>query len=183
VADHFEAITSKRHYRDPMPVEVAIDELVKYSGSYFDPQVVSAFIRYYRRCYNGADEQKCGAGGGLCRLRHKRLPIELPVVVQTPAHNLMGKTCDLSLNGIYITVPENFGQGLSVKVELMLPGDTQPVVASGRIAWINNGDNRPKPQYPKGCGVELTSFDDDGDSLLEAYVNVRLAVAESLSTH
>lgn len=171
VADHFEAITSKRHYRDPMPIEVAIDELLKFSGSYFDPQVVQAFIRYYRRCYNGTSgEGEEGGGGGICRIRHKRVPLEAPVMVQTRANTYAGKTCDISLSGIYISVPEGLGQGLFVKVELMLPGHERPIVASGRIAWVNSGDNPTKVHYPTGCGVELTNFDDQGDALLQGFV-------------
>lgn len=175
VADHFEAITSKRHYRDPMPVEVAIDELIKYSGSYFDPLVVQAFIRYYRRCYNGISgegEEGGGGGSGICRIRHKRVPLDAPVVVQTRANTYAGKACDVSLNGVYVSVPEDLGQGLMVKIELLLPGKEQPVVASGRIAWVNAGDNPTKPHYPIGCGVELTNFDERGDALLQEYVRL-----------
>jgi HD-GYP domain-containing protein (c-di-GMP phosphodiesterase class II) len=174
VADHFEAITSKRHYRDPMPIEVAIDELVKYSGSYFDPQVVNAFLRYYRRCYNGVDDETNGGAGsgGLCRIRQKRIPLEVPVRVQTRAHNLTGKVEDISAGGVYISMPdEGLGEGLTVKVEICLPGVEKPVVASGRIAWVNNGERRPKPHYPTGCGVELTNYDDDSYTLMENYVN------------
>lgn len=170
VADHFEAITSKRHYREPMPVKIALDELHKYSGSYFDPQVVEAFIRYYRRCYNGTPDEGSG-GGGICRIRHKRVPLETPVMVQTRAAALSGTTCDISFNGIYISISEGLGEGLTVKIELLLPGLQQPVVASGRIAWVNTGDNRAKPHYPSGCGVELTNFDDDGDSVFQTYVS------------
>jgi HD-GYP domain-containing protein (c-di-GMP phosphodiesterase class II) len=46
VADFFEAVTSKRHYRDPMPFEFALRLLQEKSGSEFDPDVVKAFIRY-----------------------------------------------------------------------------------------------------------------------------------------
>jgi hypothetical protein len=181
VADHFEAITSKRHYRDPMPINVAVDELIKYSGSYFDPQVVQAFVRYYRRCYNGireGGEGGDGGGGGICRIRHKRVPLEAPVMVQTRAHTLSGNTHDISLNGIYIGIPENLGEGLTVKIELMLPRRERPIVASGRIAWVNAGDNPNKPHYPKGCGVELTNFDDEGDALLQSYLNQQIDQSE-----
>ncbi len=49
VADFFEAITATRHYRGPMPLEVAFDLLQKESGKHFDPTVVQAFFRYYRK--------------------------------------------------------------------------------------------------------------------------------------
>ncbi|MBN1930217.1 MAG: HD domain-containing protein [Desulfobacterales bacterium] len=47
VADFFEAITSQRHYRDPMPIDEAFDLLLEESNIHFDEQVVEAFNRYY----------------------------------------------------------------------------------------------------------------------------------------
>ena len=45
VADSYDAMTSKRPYRDAMPKEKAISELRKCSGSQFDPDIVEAVIR------------------------------------------------------------------------------------------------------------------------------------------
>jgi HD-GYP domain-containing protein (c-di-GMP phosphodiesterase class II) len=42
--DAFNAMTSDRSYRKAMPLEVAIDELLRGSGTQFDPQVVDALI-------------------------------------------------------------------------------------------------------------------------------------------
>ena len=44
VSDVFDAITSKRHSRDKMPIEKVIDILMKGSGSHFDPKVVDKFL-------------------------------------------------------------------------------------------------------------------------------------------
>lgn len=44
VADVFDAITSKRHYRDKMPIINVIDILLKDSGSHFDGKMVDAFL-------------------------------------------------------------------------------------------------------------------------------------------
>jgi HD-GYP domain-containing protein (c-di-GMP phosphodiesterase class II) len=52
VADFFEAITSKRHYREPMTLQEAIRLLRKNSGTHLDPQVVEAFIRFATRRFN-----------------------------------------------------------------------------------------------------------------------------------
>lgn len=174
VADHFEAITSKRHYRDPMPIEIALQELQKHSGSYFDPEVVEAFINYYRRFYNGHGGPEDGGGGGICRIRQKRVSVEMPSVVQTRAHTYTACTHDISLNGVYLSVPDDLGKGLFVKIEILLPGQTLPVVASGRIAWVNNGENRPKPHYPDGCGIEIITFDDASDELLQRFLHQHL---------
>ncbi len=43
VADAFETITSRRPYKDARPLQDAVDEILRCSGSQFDPQVVAAF--------------------------------------------------------------------------------------------------------------------------------------------
>jgi HD-GYP domain-containing protein (c-di-GMP phosphodiesterase class II) len=49
VADVFEAITAKRHYRDPMPLEKALGIMQEERGIHFDSEVVDAFLRYLDR--------------------------------------------------------------------------------------------------------------------------------------
>lgn len=44
IADVFDALTSKRPYKDPFPVEEAIDIIEKERGKHFDPQLVEAFL-------------------------------------------------------------------------------------------------------------------------------------------
>jgi len=44
VSDVFDAITSKRHYRDKMPIEKVINIIMEGSGSHFDPLVVEKFL-------------------------------------------------------------------------------------------------------------------------------------------
>jgi diguanylate cyclase (GGDEF)-like protein len=45
VAETFEAITSGRPYRPPLPVEVALQELVRNAGTQLDPECVDALAR------------------------------------------------------------------------------------------------------------------------------------------
>ncbi|MBI5895961.1 MAG: HD domain-containing protein [Desulfobacterales bacterium] len=51
VADFFEAITAKRHYREPMPLEVAFHLLDKERGVHFEERIVDAFKRYHRKAF------------------------------------------------------------------------------------------------------------------------------------
>jgi HD-GYP domain-containing protein (c-di-GMP phosphodiesterase class II) len=52
VADFFEAITSKRHYREPMPLDEAFAHLRSLSGIHYDARVVHAFLSYFTKKYN-----------------------------------------------------------------------------------------------------------------------------------
>ena len=49
VADAFDSMTSARSYRGARPVEEAIEELRKWSGSQFDPAFVDAFVAALKR--------------------------------------------------------------------------------------------------------------------------------------
>ncbi|MBR6071589.1 MAG: HD domain-containing protein [Acholeplasmatales bacterium] len=46
IADVFDALISKRCYKDAMPVEDAIEIIKKESGTHFDPKLVDVFIKY-----------------------------------------------------------------------------------------------------------------------------------------
>lgn len=49
VADFFEAITAKRHYREPMLLKDAFGLLFDKVGSSFDSRIVEAFASYYKK--------------------------------------------------------------------------------------------------------------------------------------
>jgi putative nucleotidyltransferase with HDIG domain len=51
IADTFDAMSSKRPYRDPLPVSVCLDEILKCSGTQFDPDIVPAAVRALKRYY------------------------------------------------------------------------------------------------------------------------------------
>lgn len=51
VADFFEAITSKRHYRDPMYLNIAFELLQSKIDIFFKREIVEALISYYNREY------------------------------------------------------------------------------------------------------------------------------------
>ena len=44
LADVFDALTSKRPYKDPYPIEVAVDIIEKERGEHFDPDVADVFL-------------------------------------------------------------------------------------------------------------------------------------------
>jgi HD-GYP domain-containing protein (c-di-GMP phosphodiesterase class II) len=49
VADFFEAVTAKRHYRDSMPIDVAIQMLEEQRDIHYDSAVIDAFLQYYSK--------------------------------------------------------------------------------------------------------------------------------------
>lgn len=55
LADTFDAMTSKRVYRDKLDLDYAVQEIHKHRGTQFDPNVVDAFLKLYKRKMNGLD--------------------------------------------------------------------------------------------------------------------------------
>jgi HD-GYP domain-containing protein (c-di-GMP phosphodiesterase class II) len=53
VVDAYDAMTSRRPYREPLSQEDAIEEISKNAGTQFDPQVVEAFLSMMRRSPDG----------------------------------------------------------------------------------------------------------------------------------
>jgi HD-GYP domain-containing protein (c-di-GMP phosphodiesterase class II) len=49
VADAYDAITAERCYSEPMSPADALSQLTLRSGSYFDPEVIEAFVRHYEK--------------------------------------------------------------------------------------------------------------------------------------
>jgi len=74
VVDAFDAITSRRPYRDAMPREAATIEIACHAGSQFDPQVVEAFLTVLHRSPDGlCEDDEFGSDG---RIASAALPLD-----------------------------------------------------------------------------------------------------------
>ena len=66
VADVFDALVSKRSYKEPFPFDKAVDIIKEGSGKHFDPTVVDVFIGALDKVKAIADEyEKMSEGGGV----------------------------------------------------------------------------------------------------------------------
>ena len=52
IADTFDAMTSKRSYREPMPLDVVIAEIEKCTGTQFDPKIAPVFLDILKNEYD-----------------------------------------------------------------------------------------------------------------------------------
>jgi diguanylate cyclase (GGDEF)-like protein/putative nucleotidyltransferase with HDIG domain len=57
VVDAYDAMTSRRPYRDAMPREAALIEIASHTGTQFDPKVVQAFLEVIRQSPDGFYEE------------------------------------------------------------------------------------------------------------------------------
>jgi len=56
VADTYDAMTSKRTYRDALPLEVVTAEIEKCSGTQFDPEIAKVFLSILSNDYKSIEE-------------------------------------------------------------------------------------------------------------------------------
>ena len=56
VADTFDAMTSKRSYRDAMPLEKVISEIERCTGTQFDPKIAPVFLDILKNDYGKIEE-------------------------------------------------------------------------------------------------------------------------------
>jgi putative nucleotidyltransferase with HDIG domain len=67
IADAFDAMTSDRTYRRALPAEEALAEILRNSGSQFDPAAVRAFLSVYQSRFVGTVHHKHFAGSSQSR--------------------------------------------------------------------------------------------------------------------
>lgn len=56
IADSFDAMTSKRTYRDSLPLDVVISEISKNKGTQFDPNIADKFLDILNNNYNEIED-------------------------------------------------------------------------------------------------------------------------------
>ena len=168
VADFFEAITAERHYREPMPLDVAVTLLKKGSGIHFDPQVVTALLNYYFKTHletTHLDMTPVSAS------REPRIPCKTQVSVTGRGFETIGCGADLSLGGVYVVSDTALPEGQEVEIRISLPGHNGTTVTSGgRIVWANSGRLRRKPLLPAGFGIEFRSMSTTDRKILRRHL-------------
>lgn len=163
-ADFFEAITSKRHYREPMPVSAAFQLLRSEVGSHFQADVVEAFFRWYRRTY---------ADGRLPEEERRRLrvPFKTSIAFSLEGKHHLGHSIDLSTSGAFISTAGTTREGDLIDVAFSLPTDQGGrIAARGRVAWVNPPTATKKPAFPAGFGVEFVEFKEQSGAHLQMFL-------------
>lgn len=163
VADFYEAITSKRHYREPMPTEIAYKLLRQHSGTRFDSQIVEAFIRYHQKQQAPRLIDDHG--------RPKRVACRTDVSLRTNSHASRGLSEDLSTRGMFVSVPEPIQEGTIIRLHFTLPDmETKPIEALAKIVWTNNNCKKAKPDFPAGNGIHFTRMEKPSEQALYNYI-------------
>src|SRR6266567_3727477 len=169
VADYFEAITAKRHYRDPMAVEQAFALLREGSGSHFEGRMVEALISYYSKTYLDKRPGRTPYDG---ERRRTRVPCRAPVFFRVNGRTTSATCEDISASGIFVVSDHDVREGAALELSIALPDNPAAIVeAKGRVAWVNNKRARRKPDFPAGFGVELLEFREATGEIFKAFMS------------
>lgn len=157
VADFYEAITSKRHYRDPMLLDEALHNLNQESGQHFQPMVVEAFLRYLEKT------QICLLEGAPDRRRFRgqqpRFGYRTEVSTEVERRTIAGSAVDISEGGMFVSTPEvNVRPEAEITVTFALPEKDRLVRLKGHVAWVNTGTPRPSERLPAGFGIKFNEL-------------------------
>lgn len=177
VADFFEAITSKRHYREPMPVAAAFQLLRTKAGSHYQTDIVEAFFRWYRRTY---------AYGPLPEheKRRLRLPFNTSIAIFIDGQHHLGHSVDLSTSGAYISTSGTAQEGDLIDIDFSLPTEQGGrVAAKGRVAWVNPLPETKKPSFPAGFGVEFVEFKEQSETYLQSFLTDAIGSQHAWATY
>lgn len=97
IADVYDSLTRKRHYRDPMPMREVLDHLEEGRGPRFDPKVLDAFFAYHDEILGPKEERR--------RLKRARTT-KSPQAVATPDTDEPAEIDTIRRSAINIADPE-----------------------------------------------------------------------------
>ena len=188
VADFFEAITSKRHYREPMSIERALRLLRDSSGTHFDPYIVDVFIDHLKnnnyqlvkpRTLIEIPTSRQESTG--CRRKSPRVEFHTQVSVRYGQRVIAGDLLDISPKGAYIATPDRIMAGDLVTITFSLPRVGEYVRVEARVVWSNSEEYTQSPNHPRGFAVVFVSLGSDVQRVISDFVRCQITSAPKLA--
>ena len=88
---------------------------------------------------------------------------------------LTGYSVDLSVGGVFLATKCLFDIDDNVKLKLSLAGQEEKEVSfDARVAWINYEDNRLKPEYPTGVGLQFIGLAQEDLSSIAGFLELEV---------
>lgn len=187
VADFFEAITSKRHYRDPMPLKKAISLLQESSGSHFDPNIVSAFLEYLEsRDFSlvkptTLDYDHEAAVGS--RRRHPRVEYRTQASIRQGQHIIAGDIINIGAKGAYIASSDSVEDKEPLVLTFALPSSDEYIQIPGEVSWINAANDPISPNHPEGFAVRFYQLPAHAQKLMNQFIRHHISPVTEVTEH
>ena len=157
VADFFEAITSKRHYREPMHIETALSLVQEGSGSHFEPKIVDAFISYIMERNFSLIKPKSPVYQNdlpaTSRRKSPRIQFRSQASIRQEKRILNGDIWDIGVRGAFISSTDQVSETEPLVLTFALPDNDQFIQIHGNIAWVNNKKTPTSMNHPEGFAI------------------------------
>ena len=178
VADFFEAITSKRHYRDPMPIEKALGLLQGASGSQFEPKVVSAFMIYLERQnyslvnpYSSSDPREPSVSS---RRKSPRVRFRTQTSIRLGKRTLAGDIIEIGMKGAFISCPDPVAETEQLVISFALPDHEEFVQVSAEVCWINDKQSPVSTNHPVGFAVSFEQVPKQVQNMMNQFIRQQI---------
>lgn len=179
VADFFEAITAKRHYREPMHTEKALRILHESSGSHFDPEIVTAFVAYmeYRdfslvKPDSHTYRHEISAGA---RRKSPRVEYRTQVSARQDKRILTGDIINIGVKGAYIASSDPVTEKEPLILTFALPGSDEYVQISSEVSWINSKQISTSSNHPEGFAVRFHKIPEQAQIMMNQFVRQQIS--------
>lgn len=100
------------------------------------------------------------------------------ILVEYKGEKVEGKSSafDVSGAGVRLTLDKELKIGFQVELEMYLPGDSQPLRASGEVVWVKKCKAKPPTQITPQkeyfyTGIKFTLIDEPSRSRVTNYVS------------
>lgn len=171
VADYFEAITAKRHYREPMPLDEALKFMREEVGKHFERDIVDAFFSYYAKTYQQVQPEMDRSAMAVERRGKIRVQKCVPVSFRLNGKISVASSVDMSMGGIFIATDEDVQKDSMVELSITYANNSPTIEAIGRISWVNSRNSIKKTSLPEGFGVEVLEYKEMKESYWEAFLS------------
>ena len=178
VADFFEAITSKRHYRDPMPMEKALRLLRESSGSHFEPKIVSAFMVYLERqnysLVNPVASSNPREPSVTSRRKSPRVRYRTQTSIRLGKRTLAGDIIEIGVKGAFISCPNPVKKTEQLVISFALPDDEEFVQVSAEVCWINDKQSPVSTNHPVGFAVSFQQVPKQVQNMMNQFIRQQI---------
>lgn len=101
----------------------------------------------------------------------RRAPCQMTVNFTIDGETRQARGVDISRNGLYVEFREEIKEKTNIDVNfLLVTVSVKPVVAKGRIVWINQGHPRPNLSIVQGFGIEFQIVSEESRAIIDRYM-------------
>lgn len=89
-----------------------------------------------------------------------RRPVKL-AVFYGEEKRLSGYTVNMSAGGLFLGTDQPLPQGEELNLQFSLPGNNQPILCRGRVAWVTSAKAPANAHHPPGMGIEFLDLEEE----------------------